>query len=258
MFGDGSSALGASVAGLLATRATADGASAVTFDQRLAELSAQRAAVDTVARTEDEEVRDSARLAQVVKRYRFTVHSAATVRRCIEETEKATKTFEDEWQQHANALRNLLTASGRLGCDASTSKEASDALDACRAAFQKVAESARTHANAEVTRLRPDLERHELVAGCIREVLIEAYKQHATAAAAAAAETEPVPTDGDGGDGVAAALTCPVCFERRVQRCYTACGHALCSECETRSGSRRCPVCRSEGGTVRLFLLMGE
>jgi hypothetical protein len=46
--------------------------------------------------------------------------------------------------------------------------------------------------------------------------------------------------------------SCPVCYERHVDRCMVQCGHTLCSECVTKVllQDSRCPVCRVPCSTI--------
>lgn len=51
--------------------------------------------------------------------------------------------------------------------------------------------------------------------------------------------------------------SCPICYERHVDRCLPECGHTLCSECVTKvfGAEPKCPVCRKPcSGIIPIFL----
>ena len=46
--------------------------------------------------------------------------------------------------------------------------------------------------------------------------------------------------------------SCPVCYERHVDRCLPQCGHTLCADCVSKvfHADGRCPVCRTPCNSV--------
>lgn len=148
----------------------------------------------------------------------------------IDDLNRAGEAFLKHAAWHLDDVRALANEGAR--CDAGKIAEGRELADRLEQSSREVADS--------LAGLRESLKTHSDLADRAGTALLRGHKQFLEGAAA---------------DNPSA--TCPLCFERAVDTCYTACGHTACAMCVLRMrqtpGNERCPVCRVLSGTVRLF-----
>lgn len=208
-------------------------------NKSLEELLAERRTVPGILE-DDDDVRDCSRVVRVVERYRQSLASAAALAQRLEDARATAASVTEDADALVENFQKFVTKCTRLGCTAE--------FETLQREFEKTVRDTASTVGARVladsARHESDMRKHENISACIREALVEGFKLFNKTDAPAARE-------------FAHELTCPICFERPVSKCFAQCGHTICQTCESRLVAQvlRCPVCRVAGPTVRLFLL---